>query len=55
MEWSRNVVRYGIGYFRLCAKIFGTVRLFREKFFEFFSRAPARIITTARTNYDAGG
>ena len=32
MEWSGNVLRYGIGYFRRCAKIFGTVRIFRNFF-----------------------
>ena len=30
MEWSCNVSRYGRGYFRHCASIFSTVRLFRE-------------------------
>ena len=55
VEWSRKVLRHGIGYFRHCTKNFGTLRLFREILFEFLSRAPARMIITARTSYDAGG
>ena len=57
MEWSRNVSRYEIGYFRHCAKIFGTVRLFRKKNLNrfFLAGPPVRIIITARNNYDAYG
>ena len=55
MEWRRNVLRNGIGFFRHSATIFGTVSLFQEKNIELFSRAPARIIITARTNHDAFG
>ena len=42
MEKSRNVLRCGIGYFRPCATIFGTVRFFlKNRFFGHF-RQPAR-------------
>ena len=55
MEWSCNVLRFGIGYFGHCATIFDTVRLFPEKIFELLSRAPTQIISTARANYDTCG
>ena len=43
---------------RQCIKIgswfiFGSVRLFGENCFELFSKAPARIIIKAWTNFDA--
>ena len=41
MEWFRNVLRYGIGYFRYCATVLGT-------FFQIFG-PPA----PARDNYSA--
>ena len=47
IEWSRNVVSYGIGYFRYCATIFGTVRFFRI----FGPPAPARIIIPPPDNF----
>ena len=37
MEWSCNVSRYGIGHFRHCATIVGTVRFFRK--FDFLGTA----------------
>ena len=40
MEWSGNVLEYGKGYFWQCAKIFGTMRLFREKKLSFLPGSP---------------
>ena len=45
MEWSLNALKDGIGYFRHCATIFGSVRFFQNFFLRFFGPPlPARII-----------
>ena len=50
MEWSRNVSRFEMGYFRHCKTIS------KKKLDRFFlAGPPVRINITARTNYDAYG
>ena len=56
MEWSGNVIRYGIGFFWHCAILFGTVRFldFLNIFFEFLTQPrPPLEITLLLDNYSA--